>query len=176
MKHIVKSIIFTLTIITITSCGGGGGGGESVAYGPGSVGIDVSPNTIDTGDTTTVTVDLSDTHPDGILVKLKFPSTLTYVVDSAKLEALGKNIPYSPSFNKTWLGFRYLVFFMSPSRFGDSRSGTLRLELKGNAVVANGEVAVDVDTNDLTIPDDAEFVAASPKFAAEDAQAIKVKG
>ena len=172
MKKFLILLALVLLASQLCSCGGGGGGDSFV--GAAKVSLSVDPNKIDTADQSEVRMMLSHVHPEGILLKLKFPVGLEYVRDSAILKVDGSEDPISPSVNKKKDNDRYLVFFLSQDQFGQDAEGEVRLQLTAVDPVAAGMVEVDPDVNDPRVRDSKEFDIDAPEFVAEDAEDIQV--
>lgn len=156
-------------------CGGGGGGGGSSSPEAAEVSVSASPSKIDSGDRTTVTVNIDSINPLGAMIKIRFPSGLAYVKNSSVLFVDGKLKDASPAFNKTADTDSYLVYFFSRSTIGENQSGRLELTLTGKSGVEDGHIEVDADVNDPNVADSKEFDAANPKFDAQDKTGIRVK-
>jgi len=170
-----SAFLITSLVLTLIGCGGGGGGNDSFV-GAAIATVDVSPNRIDTGDRTLVTIFAQSIHRDGILVKLRMPSGLEYVPGRGKLKVGRNEFNFSPAVNRLDQDERlYLVYFVSPSMLGSEENFELRLELEGKARVINGRIEVDADVNDLTIPDEQEFDISNPEFTAEDWAPVVVR-
>lgn len=161
-------------ILTTLGCGGGGGGGG--ASGAAFVRVNANPRVIDSGDRTNITVEVSDIHESGILLKIRFPSKLAYVPSSAVIDSGDEDefdatpMNYATSGNNS-----YLVFFLTKDDFGSREEGNIIIELVGNESIADGKIEVDADVNDEAIPDASEFNVEAPEFAAEDEIAIFVE-
>lgn len=170
---------FVLAIMLGTSfsgCGGGGGGGDDTFIGAALVAVTSAPSEIDAGDRTQVTVDISQVHPDGIALKLRFPDGLRYVLDSSTLIINENKVDASPTVNLSKDGFVYLVYYFSKARFGEKAEGQLQIELEGVTGVSDGEIEVDADVDDPLIPNSSEFSIDNPEFQTQDAAQIKVRG
>jgi hypothetical protein len=157
-KYLVSLIaLFTCCL----GCGGGGGGGGG-AEGAAEVSIKAEPREFDVGDRTKVTIEMASVHPDGILLKVKFPNGLRYVKSSAFLEVDGDSVDVTPRDNVAVSPDNYLVFAFPYSTFRDEDYGRLTLELTGTAAVTNGNVAIDPDVNYAL-----SFSGSDPKFQEE---------
>lgn len=175
-KHLLRRSL-TLAVLAVapflSSCGGGGGGGDSF-IGAARVSINVSPSTIDTGDRMEVVVRITDVHPNGILLKFRYPSGLSYVPNSALLLVNDEEVDIGPQKNQTKDNSSYLVYFLSQAQFDEDYRGEVVFQLAGVKSFSEGEVEVDADVNDPLINDDDEFVLDSPEFGAEDAAGVRV--
>lgn len=173
MKKLLRAGILA---IVLSGCGGGGGGGGGYV-GAALVSIDASPTRIDPGDRTELTINLSEVDDNGIALKIRFPIALKYVSDSTTLEVDGLDDPISLTPNITTRAddFRYVVYFMRRSRFGESNQATMKLQLEGVEEASDVVVGVDPDVDDPNISNGAEFDASNPEFGAEDQVTIQVK-
>jgi len=157
----------------LSIAGGGGGGGF---IGAAIVSINLSPSVIDTGDRTQIETWISEVHENGIILKFRYPAGLTYVRDTAILEANEQQLDIGPAKNVASGNYRYLVFFFTREQFGEDNYGKLTFQLEGKAVVADGKVEVDADVDDPLIDNSVEFDPRNPEFVAEDEAGIKVRG
>ena len=169
----VKLLFFTIICAFGVSCGGGGGGGGGFV-GAARVNVNASPNRIDTGDRTQVRVEISEVHENGISLKIRFPAGLTYVSDTSFLEVGRDDLDVGPTINRGADNFIYLVYYFSGDLFEDDRRGTFTLQLVGVSEVMDGEIEVDPDVDDPTIPNDREFDIDNPEFRAESDTSIEV--
>jgi len=167
--------LFSLSI-SLFACGGGGDSSSGDFIGAADVSITVSPNQIDTGDRAQVSVDISNVHPNGIALKIRFPKTLKYVPDSAQLEVSGDKLDLAPTVNDSDNDRVYLVFYLKQNKFGTDgeNSGTLTLQIEGLDTLADGKVEVDPDVDDPLISNDTEFNISDPQFTAEDEASLSV--
>ncbi|HMO02321.1 MAG TPA: hypothetical protein PKD37_06295 [Oligoflexia bacterium] len=167
--------IFLVALLTQESCGGGKG--DSNFVGAALVYINAEPRTIDRGDRTRVTINIEQVHPNGILLKLKYPTGLGYVAKSARIgERLEQLKAINPAFNLSDEVHKFTVFTISRSALGEKNKGLLRLELTGLSRLDKGVVAVDADVNDPKINDEVEFDINDPQFEPEDLVEITVRG
>ncbi len=173
LQFIQAFAILVLSFALLTGCGGGGGGGGF--SGAGNASISTRPDSIDIGDRTKVTIDISSVNEDGIIVKVKFPEGLTYVPDTSILTVdddrndIGPDISVINNDDD-----RFLVFFFTEDDFDRDGNGKLEFELKGNEVVKNGSVEVDIDVDDPNIANGSEFDPEDPQFQEEDTAYIEV--
>jgi hypothetical protein len=167
--------LIALFVSAVTSCGGGGGGSSNDFQGAARVFISASPIRIDTGDRMQVSIDISEIHPDGILLKIKFPLGLRYVQASSffKIDAFtGDATPLANVIGAE--DNRFLVYSVKPSSFGEKERGKLHFELQGIGEVESGQIQVDPDVDNPLIPNSEEFNANSPDFSPEDGLGIAV--
>lgn len=171
-KFLVPLLLTLLVSAILTGCGGGGGGGEFT--GPALVSVDADPSSIDTGDRTTVTIEIQEVNDDGIMLKIRTPIGLSYVSDSGTLTVDGIQINLDPASNTADTSFNYLVYFLSRKLFGTENRGTVNVVFDGTAAIETGAIDVDPDIDNPTISNTTEFDVAAPKFSAEDSQTIVV--
>ncbi|MCB0318232.1 MAG: hypothetical protein KDD56_05705 [Bdellovibrionales bacterium] len=168
----LRFLALGLCCIFSLSCGGGGGGNGFI--GAAIVNLDASPHTVDTGDRTQISTDISEVHENGIIVKFRYPVGLTYVSDSSFLEVGSTRIDVGPSVNRGDGTYIYLVFFFDADIFRSQRQGRLTFELEARSEVLDGRVEVDPDVDDPNIDNDEEFDIDSPEFRAESDAFIEV--
>lgn len=167
--------VFALCGFYVLSSCGGGGSDDSGFNGGGRVFISLEPSSIDVGDRSQVRVDIFDVNEDGVVVKVLFPDALSYVGGTAQLEVDGDETEITPDVDTAGNNDdRYLVFFFSEDDFDKDAEGTVRFELQANDSVNDGEISVDLDIDDPTVPNNSEFSVQSPKFQAEDSARIDV--
>lgn len=173
-SQFVKLTAITMIASSLISCGGGSGGDDGGFIGAANVSLRVSPDKIDTGDRSKVTINITDIHENGILLKVKVPKQLAYVPDTAFLYVNSDEKDIGPDKNVTKDNDSFLVFFLDQADFNDEDEGRIEFQLVGNDKVSEKEVQVDADVNDLQIVDSEEFSAESPEFGAEDAVSLEV--
>jgi len=164
-----------LTGVLLTGCGGGGGGGGSEFVGAASVSLAVTPTEVDTGDNTRMQIRLSDVHKDGVALKVRFPSGLSYVPDSAFLFVDESKKNLSPTNNVKIDDHVYLVFYITQNTVGKDKQGTITIEIKAKEQ-GNGSVEVDPDVDDPLISNDVEFNTKDPQFDPDDSVDVKIRG
>jgi len=166
--------VVCLLILSLGACGGSSGGGDDFA-GAGRVSVSASPKEIDIGDRQKVTVDISDTNDDGVILKMRYPSGLSYVQDSSFLEVDERELDIGPQVNADDGNEVYLVYFFPKSLFDENGDGVLTFLLEGNDEVTRGKIEVDIDVDDPLIDDSNEFDTSNPEFQSEDEVDIKVE-
>ncbi len=164
----------------IVGCGGSGGG-SSTEKSPGSVGIDASPRTVDTGDRIAVTVFLEEIHPNGVILKIRMPEQFQLATGSTTL-TIGNDIydEISPmesgkGRNSEDANLRYLTYSLPGSLFTNQNRGTLVFIARADAALGKGRIEVDIDTNDQAVPDRQEFSLTSPHFTSMDSIDVSAK-
>lgn len=173
---LLASIIATLSI-AVGCGGGGGGGGTSSSNEPGDISLWLEKGAVDSGDLCRVRVDIYEPNPSGVILKLRFPTSLRYSRNSALLfPKEDDQRAITPSFEASRDGYRYVVFFLSNDdiRYGDY--STLELNLKAGQPDRDALVAVDLDNNDPNIPDSEEFNVKRPQFAPIEELGLEIRG
>lgn len=169
MKKTLAALIFIISLV-VSACGGGGGGGGGFV-GAADLQLEVEPRVVDPGDRLFVRIRINEIHEDGIMLKLRFPSAIRYVRDSAMLyrdRGDDQGRAYPPTENETVESSIYLVFFVDHDDLEGDNRGELLLELEAREEVDDGQVEVDADVDNPRVDDDKEFDAENPAFAAED--------
>ena len=165
-------------LVSMVACGGGGGSGGSGDYvGSAEVAIDAVPHEVDTGDRIRVTINVRDVIPGGILLKLRYPTALHYVKDSANLVVSGGSVAFPPTSYAVTSDSTtaYLIFAIAPSQLGKGNEGDLVLELSAASTLNKAKIEVDPDVDDPNIPNTQEFNVADPQFTADDSVTVKVR-
>lgn len=168
--HLFSALFSLISLLSFTGCSGGGG----EYAGPALVNVDANPSAIDGGDRTTVTIRIQQVNEDGIMLKIRVPKGLDYVIDSGNLTVHGITINLDPDANKSDTTHNYLVYFLSRGLFGHDNEGAVTVQFEGTAAVETGAIEVDPDIDNLTIANSVEFDVTTPKFSAEDSQSIIV--
>lgn len=172
------------TAMLLGSCGGigggGGGGGSDSGSSPnyaGSLSFSVEKSKIDPGDKDRVFIEIHDLNPAGAILKFHYPSALRYVSNSARLfPDRDEETGFPPYDEATLDGQRYLVFFLYPSAAIDDTYISLEFDLKAVRSNPDAYIEVDLDNNDLQIPDSREFSASDPRFSALEKWDVVVEG
>jgi hypothetical protein len=139
--------------------------------------LSLEKGSVDSGDLCRARVEIYDPNPNGVVLKIRFPTTVRYSRNSAVLFPNEYDErPISPSFEATYEGFRYLVFFLSNDeiRYGDFSS--LELNLKASQADPDALISVDIDNNDPNIPDSQEFDDKRPQFSSVDESELEIRG
>ncbi len=172
-------------------CGSGGGGsGDGGGFvGAAKINLTVSPGTIDTSDRARVTIKINNVIDTGIVLKVRYSTKLSYAANTAKLklDSEDTSVAIEPNVTAETNNWKYLVFFLARSQFGDavtdttdadetpSDPATLTFEIIGKGRLSDGVVEGDADVNDPTITDSEEFNIESPGFEAETEASIQVQ-
>ena len=172
MNKILSIFLVSLVPLFFIACGEGGENGDDFV-GAGNVNITATPNKIDTGDRTRVSIKLSEINLNGISLKILFPSGLSYVPDSTNLIIDKNTSKIEPNFNISGTGGHFIVYFLAESLFKDKK-GEIVLELEGISRFTKGRIDVDVDVDNPLIANADEFDANDPKFTAESSASIEV--
>ena len=175
----MKKLLFSLLCLSmLLGCGvggGGGGGGGNDYEDPAHVSLRVDPREIDSGDQLTVTVDVFDVNPDGIMLKIRTPKGLDYIVDSSSFEESDTSRSIDPTTRKSNADYNYVIYFLDRDLFGKDNHGKLSVKFLGTAEVKDGKVEVDPDRNNTQVIDTREFSVSDPRFSAEDSEDVKVR-
>ncbi len=172
MKTLLFRCLVPFALVILLGCGGGGGGDSFV--GAGNITIKVSPNEVDTGDRTLVTVTFDELHPDGVAIKLRYPSGLNYIPDTSFWKIGGEELDASPfvEVSADISQSLYLVYFLDRSILGEKNSGSLTFELRAvDQTSENSEIEADVDV----LEEDPTFSADAAEFSAEDTAPLRVR-
>ncbi len=170
MKYLL--LIF---IALLSSCGSSGSD-DTDFIGAANVQLEVTPTTIDTGDRLRVQIKISDTNLNDLIIKIRYPDSLSYVPSSATIDFQDDPEDATPNFNQTADGENYLVFFISSENFEDFDEATLEVQLRALNDLKGGQLEVDADVDDPLISNSREFDINQPEFTAEDSVTIKVLG
>ncbi len=120
---------------------------------------------------------INDLNPSGAILKFHYPAALRYVANSARLfPDRNEETRITPFIEATDDGQRYLVFFLYPSAAIDDTYISLEFDLKAVRSNPDAYIEVDLDNNDLQIPDSREFSASDPRFSALEKWDVVVEG
>ena len=135
------------------------------------------PSIIDTGDRTQINIYTSQVHNNGILLKVRFEKALQFVPNTSYVVVKDQNMKekITPLFNDEDKKYTYLVFFLSPSQFGQDNDGKVVFELKGIKSQKNNTVEVDPDVDDPSIPNDQEFDVKNPEFSPDSVSYVTIR-
>lgn len=156
--------------VTLQGCGSGGGGDDEDFGGAARLEFRVGPTTIDTGDRVRVEAKLSEIHDDGVLLKFSYPTSLSYVADSATLDIDDDETSIVPVANVEADNDMYLVFSLPQTLFDDELRGTVSVELQALKTTDRATVGVDADVDSTTT-----FNPQNPEYAAEDEVDVEVR-
>jgi hypothetical protein len=181
-SSIFKNSLIAFSLVAAIGCGGGGGGGADEFVGAARVSVRCSPQNIDSGDRTQVSITLSQVHENGIAVKVRFPVGLKYVPSSSFLKVGERELDASPAVNATseTEEMNYVVFYLTQGQFSRTtqeyagEAGTLLIQLEGRKTVTDGEIEVDPDVDDPAEDNSTEFDITSPEFISEASASISV--
>ena len=133
-------------------------------------------NTVDVGNFTQLYIEANDIDENGVLLKLRYPPSLTYSKRSAVLfPGEGKEQYIFPYTEATSGQDRFLVFFFTPNeRLGND----IRLALNLKAIKRDDEAYVELglSNNDPNVPDTQEFRVGKPFFSAIDREDVVIRG
>lgn len=178
----MKSFFHLLVLSTLLAgCGGGGSDGGDGQFQAANVGVSVSPSSIDTGDRTEVRVSVSEVTTDGIILKIRFPAELSYVLGSSFLKVDNReegDRDITPAYYVPGEagGATFLVFTFTLTDFGANNSGEVVFQLRGDEATEDESslAAVEVDADFLGTDPLTEELAIS-EFSSEDEADITVE-
>jgi hypothetical protein len=176
-KALLATTTWSLLAVGAACGGGGGGGGPQASNDRGDVSLSLETSSVDSGDLCRARVEIYNPNPSGVILKIRFPTTVRYSKSSAVLfPNEEEERPISPSFQATYEGFRYLVFFLSNDeiRYGDYSA--LELNLKASLPDPAALISVDIDNNDPNIPDNQEFDDKRPQFYSVEEVELEIRG
>ena len=173
-------ILFLLTLILLASCGDDNDNDNSFV-GAADIQLDVTPNEIDTGDRTQVSVEITNINSSGIILKILYPEALSFVSNSGSLEIDGDETDLTPSVLAPGDAGQFAVFFIpardiSAEDILEDPETRLTFVLEANETLENGVIAVDADVDDPLIDNSVEFNIDQPQFVTEDREEISVIG
>jgi hypothetical protein len=111
-----------------------------------------------------------DDAREGFLLKLRYPSGMSFVDNSAKLTVHRNVIRMLPLTEISLDESSYLTFHIQTEFLGDRSHAMFELVLLGDYAVHNGQVGVDADRVD----EEYSFDAGAPRFTARDAAYVEV--
>lgn len=170
--RVFLSLIVSLSLL---GCGGDGSSDDSF-LGAARVGLSISPNSLDTGDRTTIDIFLSDLNFDGVVVKIRYPKSLSYVAETAFLE-IGANLKlkFNPVIEASSSLDTYLIFILEPSTIELDRNRVLTLQLRADKA-GSGMIGVDADVLEKGITGATfQFNPDNAQFSSEDESSISVE-
>lgn len=168
-KQLASVVIFLSTLCL--ACGGGGGDGT---IDPAQVSIKVTPDVIDSGERTRIRLELYDFSDTKVIVKVRFPSGLDFVADSAAYLVDNQDVEIEPNVEGVGDSQDYLVFFVNTEELNDPEDLQLLFQLRGVEDVAPSEIEVDIDLDDEAIANDVEFTVETPQFDIQESAYIQV--
>ena len=176
--HRFALLLAAACLLALHGCGGGGGGGGSEYRPAAEVTINASPGSIDPGDRTYITIHIWNVHPDGILLKVRYPLGLSYVKNSGHFDVEGSEFSMTPDITAEDSKYGYLVFAFSQSDFGPQGrdTGLATFQLLATKDSITGTIGVDPTIRDPSLPVRSQFDVANPLFGAKDEDNINVSG
>lgn len=149
--------LFIALTVFLSSCGGGGSG-TTQFVGAAEVNVNTTPHELDAGDRTLVEIEVRNSHPDGIALKIKYPIGLEYVEATSFVEVEGQVIDIDPGTEVVIEDATYLVYYLPQSVFGNDNFGKVFFQLVARSAVDDGSIEVDPDadytkTFDPNVPD-----------------------
>ncbi len=173
MKNKFYILLIIVTPLFLTSCGSGR---KDNFYTPANALLTLSPSMIDSGDTTKVKIKIYDIKIKDIVVKVRFPSSLSYIRDSSYILIDNKVKDAGPTTisEETESEYSYLIYYFSKSAFSKNGEGYLSFSLEAISNSSKKDVEVDIDTNNPEIEDSKEFDPKTPKFTPQSSANIQV--
>ncbi len=174
----MKLLLCFILITGIAGCGGGGGGGGKGGN-PADVSMRVFPDSIDSGDRIEVTLNLSNIDffdQEYVVVKLRYPSGLSYVQDSTILKTNNAKENFTSQFfslERNADESTYLVTTLTEANLKGATNIEISTFLEGMLPIESGIVAVDVDHSD---PERVRFDISNPQFTSLKEKRVKVSG
>jgi hypothetical protein len=161
----MKKLFLFAAVPLLISCGGGGGGGGSDSNYEGDVTLDLERDDLDSGDLTRVTVEVNNLNKNGAILKVRSSKSLRYVKNSAvRMPDRDEETRITPE-QATTTDSRYAVFFLYPDDAIDGSFISVQFQMKATNGDKDAFIQVDLDNNDPTIADSAEFKATDPRFS-----------
>jgi len=145
VKFSIKYLTFGLFLFAV-ACGGGGGGGSAD---PAIVKTFSNPRHIDSGDKTSILIEIRDPEPEALLVKIRFPINLTLIRNTWEVTYLEETLSDAPDIKATDATHTYLVYELRPNKidYADGQKLMITFELFGQGDNPTGKLEVDVDVN-----------------------------
>jgi hypothetical protein len=168
-------LVCTGLLLAGISCGGDGD--DSFFSGVALVDVSAIPAVIDVGETTYVEVEVDDVDVDrhsSFFLKVRYPAGLSYVSGSSELDVAGEIFNRSPDRQFFQDGYEYIVYFISAIDSDFEDDFKLIFRLRGNSRISSGQIEVDPDVDDGSIPNDVEFDDENPDFNSEEQTSIEV--
>lgn len=157
-----------LLLLALSACGSGGGGApDPLSTKPADVSLSISSGSILVGDRVRVKSDLSDIHPNGIVLKWRIPKSMVRVTNTEFL-TLPKNqtIELAPFLDTEKGNYRYIIYIFPKLTFDNERSAKIEFQLRGTKPVDDALIELDVDIYDTTKAENKQFDIKNPMFGA----------
>ena len=174
ISRLIKYSVIIISLVAISGCGSSSNDGF---FGAAFVEVDASPNSIDIGDATFVTVRVEDVDDDSIFLKVRFPEGLSYLRGSGQIRVGGEEFSREPDlvFSQEEENKNFIVFFLSRQEFQDRDESIVSFDLVGISRVSESDIEVDPDIDDPNIDNQSEISFDDPKFQSEDSVRIQVR-
>lgn len=165
-----------LILICLSACGSGGGGDpDPLSTKPADVTLSISSGNILVGDRLAVRSELTDIHPNGIVLKWRVPRSMVRVTNSEFLTLPGDNIvELTPYFDDDKGDDRYIVYVFPSSTFDEERRARIDFQLQATKPVDDALVELDVDIYDTTKSANQQFDIDKPLFGAVIAKGLDI--
>ncbi len=191
MKPLLLKLFAFCSICILTACGSSGGGGNDPFY-PGGVAIEVNPGSIDTGERAVVTGQLVDPNPEGVILKFRLPTSVSYVDRSSTLVVDGVSRRRDPDKKGTSSADSkyYLIFILDQADLESENYAEVKFFVRGDTATeisssssssssagasTDARIEIDADIKDPGLDDDEQFSLTTPKFTAEDGASLKIR-
>jgi len=180
-KQLLSVIVGSLGVVgslgLLAGCGSDNKNDSPVASGTAFVDINANPDSLSVGDATLIVARVDDVKDDAIILKIRFPTGMSYLPDSSYIEVNGEDIARAPDIVFTSQSERrnYVVYFLNRAEIDDEDNTRVSLQLVGNSRVTDGRVEIDADLDNPIIANDREFTSDNPLFDAEADTFIEVK-
>lgn len=171
MKRVQSYKAAILLVALCTACGGGGGDGTIE---PAQVKIKVTPDVIDSGERTRVRLELYSFSDSKVIVKVRYPSGLNFVTDSAAYLVDNQDVEIEPDVEAEGDSQDYLVFFVNTDELNNPDKLELLFQLRGVEDVTPSQIEVDIDLDDEDITNSEEFSVETPQFDVQESAYIQV--
>jgi hypothetical protein len=162
-------------VLGLTTCSGGGNNSDYFV----AAWLDLScyPQDIYVGERTIVTAYIEDVNPQGVVVKFRYPDSLSYVPESAFLDVEGEIINVGPMVNAHDKkdSYIYLVYVFSQDTFGKHLNGKLFFHLLAEKVDKEARVEAAATMRDTNLPDTEQFDIRDPQFGTDTAVTVEIK-
>ncbi|GEM_PF-4672000 len=155
-----------ILILALAACGSGGGGDpDPLSTKPADVTLTISSGNILVGDRLAVRSELSDIHPNGIVLKWRVPRSMIRVVNTEFLSLpRDQRIELTPFIDDEKGDYRYIVYVFTSSTFDDERRARIDFQLQATKPVDDALVELDVDIYDTTKSISEQFDIDRPLF------------
>lgn len=160
MVRAALALISALCVISAAGCGDGSS--NSSTAGAARVALSVDPKRLDVGDRVEVRINIEDVDEAGIILKVRIPTELAYIVDSAVHYYDDDERELAPAQIETDDDVTYIIFRIDEDENGEENRSTLVFDLRANDGKDEVTIAIDPDVNSTT-----PFDPLNPEFVSE---------